>query len=105
MNQPINCKSKLGFCSGSDLTLMTEFKYINVIYDDSSDDNLTLTPNSVPDDENNSFGNVAWPFPSTTTHLLQIVLMIIYSLQATIGNKIPFTIWEDPEESIVSYQQ
>ncbi|CAJ0629869.1 2396_t:CDS:2 [Entrophospora sp. SA101] len=79
---------------------MTEFKYINVIYDDSSDDNLTLTPNSVPDDENNSFGNVAWPFPSTTTHLLQIVLMIIYSLQATIGNKIPFTIWEDPEESM-----
>ncbi|CAJ0904771.1 9483_t:CDS:2, partial [Entrophospora sp. SA101] len=65
-----------------------------------NDDNLTLTPNSVPDDENNSFGNVAWPFPSTTTHLLQIVLMIIYSLQATIGNKIPFTIWEDPEESM-----
>ncbi|CAH1757473.1 4469_t:CDS:2 [Entrophospora sp. SA101] len=78
-------------------------QYNNTIYDDdSSDDNLTLTPDSVPDDENNTFRNVAWPFPSTTTttttpstnHFNDNIFTI--EQQKTI--KIPFTIWEDPEE-------
>nr|CAG8497075.1 12029_t:CDS:2 [Entrophospora candida] len=77
-------------------------QYNNTIYDDdSSDDNLTLTPDSVPDDENNSFRNVAWPFPSTTTTTTTSTNHFndnIFTIEQQKSIKIPFTIWEDPEE-------
>ncbi|CAJ0643406.1 7433_t:CDS:2, partial [Entrophospora sp. SA101] len=67
--------------------------------DDSSDDNYTLTPDSLHDIGTDSTMLTSdWPFPSSTTSSSSSINVDnIFTIEQQASMKIPFTIWEDPE--------